>query len=212
MLRVVEACNQLSGSKNSAPEAILWKKIIDRQRSREQCAWNDYINSTVTMYSGEEITLGEWVRVFVRKGLIPFLSRKGFTVIDSIENKLLYLLYSLDSNMFLSIPYPKHRNSNTDRWLFESTIRDRDWDGLFYEWGVECIFENGMTIREVFPEFVYVFLSLDKCRRIQDNDEAERRAAEDLDAYINEQDNVSWAALRASNVMESNDSKGIYEY
>jgi hypothetical protein len=73
-----------------------------------------------------------------------------------------------------------------------------DWDTLLQRWEVDGVAGPSTRMRELFPEFVYVFISPEKSRIIQDYDDAERRAREADDTYRQENEGLSWNALRAT--------------
>jgi hypothetical protein len=195
-----EWCAEKKKQSGFKTEARLWNVIEASRRAVERDDWLSYIAQP----AWDDITLGDWAHTFVINGLIPFLAARGFALATKgtedlyVERHLLHLLYSLATGTFMRLPAPKHRDSEADRWLYEQSIGGMDWDTLLQRWEVDGVAGPSTRMRELFPEFVYVFISPEKSRIIQDYDDAERRAREADDTYRQENEGLSWNALRAT--------------
>jgi hypothetical protein len=159
----------------------------NRFRALEENNWNEYLYSNVQTFSGERMTLAEWVHSLIRHKLVPFVNRHGFSLqneaSDYLERQFLHWLYNGAGRD--SLPRIKHRNLNKDRWIFESTIPHEKWLSFFSNWGIYGLeyLANG----SLFCEFVYTYLSPERSTKIYADDDVDQRVQEEEDARREEE-------------------------
>ncbi len=158
--------------------------------ARNKAAWDYFLDSDVTLFRGcKTVRIAEWVRAFVVDGLVPMMRRYGFTVQAKIDTNLLYWLYAVCRG-YRHLPSPKHRNLDSDRWIFEQKIGRRRWDALIDSYGVFELFDVAVDpyIRENLSEFVYIHILPEDSLSVYDDDSGENKMGEDARMYYSDDD------------------------